>query len=225
MAAITAFPQEKDPFKEEKSDDSLAQEDDTFKVFPDPAGQEYFPKGEALFYTKYLAAMKEPSVKAPLKKGVERVLRFTYLRSFHDPLVIRVVQKGEILTTRAVKLKMEPGYKPGKILYDKTWILKEANSKLVRSLLRQKDFWKPLNAAEQEINIGLDGSQWIFEVHDKTGYRIISVWSPEASTFTDKELKEFGLDKTKLRDFMVYQKTGNQLLKIGRILPNPEENY
>jgi hypothetical protein len=216
MFVVIAFCQDK------KTDFNIEK---TPKSLTDSAGQKYFPESESLFYGKYLAAMNEPSVMAPLKKEVEHVMRFTYLRTFDDPLVIRVVQKGDVFTARAVKLEMKRGYKPGKILHDKTWKLAEADKKLVLSLFKQKDFWKPLNATEQEVNMGLDGSSWIFEVHDKTGYRIIDVWSPESSTFSDKELKELGIDKSKVRDFMVYHKTGNKLLKIGGLLPAPQDNY
>ena len=50
-----------DPFAKGKSAETGVQEDETFKVFPDPAGKEYFPKDRSSYYTRYLSAMKEPS--------------------------------------------------------------------------------------------------------------------------------------------------------------------
>lgn len=200
--------------------------DETFKVFPDPSGQEYFPKDKASYYTRYLSAMKEPSVKAPLKKGVERVIRFTYLRSFHDPLAVRIVDRGGALTATSIRLKMDREYRPVKILHDKTWTLNAGSSKSIRSLLAQKDFWKPLNADEEALaSGGSDGSRWIFEIHDKDGYRMLDIWTPDALAMPDKELEEAGLDPRKLRDFLIYKKTGNRILEIGKILPKPEDRY
>jgi hypothetical protein len=67
-AALMLFPMiacsalgEEDPVAKEGADKAAVQEDDSFKVFPDPAGKEYFAKDRASYYTKYLLAMKEPS--------------------------------------------------------------------------------------------------------------------------------------------------------------------
>jgi hypothetical protein len=223
LVPIIVYGQE-DPFACGKSEVAPVQEDETFKVFPDPAGKEYFPKDKASYYTRYLSAMKEPSVKAPLAEGVKRVFRFTYLRSFHGPLAVRVVEKDGVIVATAIQLQKDREHRPGKIHHQKTWNLDAESSKKVQALLAQNDFWKPLNESEQALSSGLDGSQWIFEIHDKDGYRMLDIWSPDAR-MPAKELKELGLDPTKIRDFMIYKTTGNQILKIGEIQPKPEDRY
>jgi hypothetical protein len=198
LATSGAHGQE-DPFLGDKPEETAVQEDDTFKVFPDPAGKEYFPKDRASYYTRYLSAMKEPSVKAPLAEGVAGVFRFTYLRSFHDPLVVRIVDKGEDLTMTAIRLKMDREYRPVKIIHDETWNLDPESTKTVRGLLTQKDFLKPLNGTEEALaSGGLDGSRWIFELHDKDGYRMLDIWSPDALAMPEEELKQAGLDSKKM---------------------------
>jgi hypothetical protein len=237
-AALMLFPMivfsalgEEAPIAKQEADKAAVQEDDSFKVIADPVGKGYFPEGRASFYTKYLSAMKESSVLSPLEKGVERVFRFTYLRSFHDPLVVRITEAGGTSTARALRLKMDENYRPVGIVRDKTWKLDDESKKAVRTLPEQRDFWKPLSATEEMIaSGGLDGSRWIFEIHDKDGYRMIDVWSPEIMARSDKggeqsasgDLKK---DPDKMRDFLIYKKTGEKLLELGRILPEPEERY
>ncbi len=217
---------QEDPFADGKSEETSVQKDDMFKVFPDPAGKEYFPKDKASYYTRYLSAMKEPSVNAPLAEGVARVFRFTYLRSFHDPLVVRIIDKGKDLTMTAIRLKMDREYRPVKVLHDETRALGPESTQTIRELIAQKDFGKPLNGTEEELASGrLDGSRWIFEIRDKDGYRMLDIWTPEALAMPEKELKDAGLDPTKIRDFLIYKKTGNSLLEIGKILPKPDERY
>jgi hypothetical protein len=223
MIACSAFAED-DPLAKDEADKAVVQEDDSFKVIADPAGKAYFPEGRASYYTEYLSAMKEPSVLSPLEKGVERVFRFTYLRSFHDPLVIRITEAGDTVTARAVRLEMDQQYQPVKIVSDKTWKLDEEGRKSVKPLPEQKGFWAPLSDAEQSVAQGMmDGSTWVFEVHDKDGYRMIDIRSPDA--LAKLELGNLGVDSSKPRDYLAYKKTGEKLLKIGGILPEPEERY
>lgn len=227
LIASMAFGQSLSPPDREVAGAPTEQEDDTFKVFPDPEGKEYFPKESASYYTRYLSTMKEPSVKSALEKGVVRVYRFTYLRSFHDPLVVRITDTGDKVTARAVRLKMDREYRPVKIIHDETWNLNDESAKTIKTLLEQKDFWTPLNATEKAVvSGGCDGSRWIFEIHDKDGYRMIDIWSPDSfGKITDEQFKNAGIDRTKLRDFLVYRKSGIKVLELGKILPEPDARY
>ena len=203
-----------------------ARKDDIFKVFPDPDGEHYFPEGKASYYTKYLSAMKEPSIKAPLADGISSVFRFTYLRSFHDPLVVRITENERELTATAIRLKMDRKYQPVKILHNESWTLDAKDSKSVRELLDQVDFWKPFNRSEEELaQGGLDGSMWVFEIHDKDGYKMIDIWSPDSLIIPEATLRKLGLDPAEIRDFLIYRTTGNRFLEIGKILPKPEDMY
>jgi hypothetical protein len=69
-----------------------------------------------------------------------------------------------------------------------------------------------------------DGSTWIFEVHDKDGYRMIDIPNPDALAKME-DLKGLGGDPSKPRDYLAYKKTGEKLLKIAGILPEPEDRY
>ena len=71
---------------------------------------------------------------------------------------------------------------------------------------------------------GLDGSRWIFELHDNNGYKMIDVWSP-GSTPLDDVLKRAGIDPKSLRDFVTYKRVGIEILKQGGVLPKEDNQY
>lgn len=215
---------EEDPLAGDESNKAVVEKDDAFKVVADPAGKAYFPEGRASYYTKELLAMMEPSVLSPLEKGVERVFRFTYLRSFHDSLVVRITEAGGTTTIRAVQLERDLQYRPVRIAHDKTWKLDEEGRKAVKPLPEQKGFWTPISDIELAVALSFsDGSKWIFEVHDKNGYRMIDIQSPDR--LAKMELPGPEGDPTKPRDYLAYKKTGEKLLKLAGILPAKDERY
>lgn len=193
--------------------------DDTFKVFTDPAGQEYFPKERASYYTRYLSAMKEPSVQARLPEGTELVLRLTYLPSFGAPLAVRIWKTGGVFHARTVALKRPLDQEPLKITLDKDLKLEGKSTKDIESIWGNEAFWRPWNSDENIlVSGGLDGARSIFKLHDARGYRMIDVWSPEAlsAVKNDKEgLKNAQVDPTKLRDFDIYITACIPLLKMA----------
>lgn len=95
----------------------------------DAWGKRYFPEGREGFHVPYLLAMKEPSVMAKLPRNVERVARFTLLRSFHAPLAVRITwQKDGVILARAVRLQRSYDFnKPGPIEHTETVRLRAAS--------------------------------------------------------------------------------------------------
>ncbi|XHR28657.1 MAG: hypothetical protein ACFUZC_22410 [Chthoniobacteraceae bacterium] len=203
-------------------------QDDTFKIFPDPAGHAYFPKGRESFYTAYLKAMGEPSLMMPTKPQNDFALRFTWLRSFHDPIVIRIWQQGDHYQIRAVQLEKQKDDSPGPISKDQTRQLTKREVSQIKHFLRTKEFWKPLNEVEATLmSGGCDGSKWIFEQADKQKFQMIDLWSP--TDFSPEkpwllDLKKSGLNLAELRDFTGYSQLGLYLLKITNLLPPKKED-
>ncbi len=205
-----------DPFSEVEPT-----KDDTFKIFPDPNGKAYFPKGRESYYTKYLAAMIEPSVVAPLTNGVQKVFRLTYLRSFHDPLVVRLTMRDGIFEMRAVQLERDREWRPVKIIHDETKKLNQEDSAALAQMLEKEDFWKEFTDGETLVmEMIRDGSTWIFEMHDANGYKMVEVRSPQhlADIAKDGEIEVE-------RDFSQYFHVGARLLKLGDISPPKDEHY
>jgi hypothetical protein len=109
-------------------------EDDTFVVCPDPKGLVYFPKDQESYYTRYLAAMKEPSLMPQAQGEKAFSIRFTWLRSFHDPIAIRIWKDGEDRYIRAVKLTERKDHSLGPASKDFTRKLTPAEWKQIAAI-------------------------------------------------------------------------------------------
>lgn len=192
------------------------EEDDSPKVFPDPAGKAYFPEGTARWYTRHFLAMKEPSLQPDLPPGATFILRLTILPSFTDDLMVRIYDKDGKIYARAVRQKKDQDHNPQEITHDKTAALDHELPEGIKSLFANKEFWKPLNG-DEEGNSGFDGERWIFELKDRTGYHMLDIWSPEYPRPSDAILKEAGFDPAQLRDYAPYVKAGNALLELMKL--------
>jgi hypothetical protein len=94
--------------------------------------QQYFPKGAFAhgqgdgdfvvgWYSSQLRAMKEPSLSTASPSEQATTYRFTWLRTFHHPLVARFVLDGSGAGTLYVKMADGAGgYQPGKVIVDST---------------------------------------------------------------------------------------------------------
>jgi len=203
------------------------QQDDTFKIFPDSAGRAYFPKGRESFYTRYLRAMGEPSLMVPTKTQDSFTLRFTWLRSFHDPIAIRIWRDGDEYRIRVVRLAKQQDYSPGPITKDQTRSLRKSELSQIQDFLNISKFWQPLNDTESPLMDGCDGAEWIFEQTEKVKYQMVDIWSPmyfEPKTRTRADLEKTRIDLTKVRDFTGYSRLGLYLLKITKVLPAKKED-
>lgn len=199
-------------------DSPAPQEDAVFKVVPDASGTAYFPNGMASYYTPYLKALEEPSLMKPLEKSTRRVIRFTLIPSFSGAMAVRFTETAVGFSARAAALGDRKEDELGRIIRDETSKPAADVMKPALEFLERKDFWKPLNDQEDAAAFGFDGDRYIFEMHDENGYQMISIWTPAAvAAITPEQFRNGGLDPTKLRDFMVYEKAGRKLLEIGKM--------
>lgn len=203
---------------------NASREDDTFKVFADAAGRAYFPKDRESYYTRYLAAMKEPSLMPQPKSADAFALRFTWLRSFHDPIAVRIWRDGDQYRIRAVRLARQQDYRPGPPTNDATRPLTKVELAEIQRMTKANDLWKPLN--EQELlatGASGDGSQWIFERLNQRDYSMLDLWSPTG--YGIEEYKKHGVDVSKIRDFKAFVRLGLYLLRITKLTPNDDDIY
>lgn len=197
---------------------------DTFVVHPDPKGLVYFPKDQESYFTRYLAAMKEPSLMPQAQGEKAFSMRFTWLRSFHDPIAIRIWKEGEDHYIRAVKLTKQTDYSPGPASKDFTRKLIDAEWNQIAAISELPQVWTPLNNDERNaFSGGCDGARWIYERRDEGKYSMLDLWCPK--DYGPKEFKEAGLDPSKLRDFKTYVRLGLVLLKIADLTPKEEDIY
>lgn len=213
-----------DPFLASSKTEAKTEKDDTFLVYPDPKGLMYFPKEQESYYTKYLAAMKEPSLMPQAQGEKAFSMRFTWLRSFHDPIAIRIWKEGEDRFIRAVRLTKQEDYSPGPASKDFTRQLTPDEWKQIAAITESPLIWTPLNH-EERIAVwgGCDGARWIFERRDEGKYSLLDLWCPK--DYGPKEFKEAGLDPSKLRDFKTYVRLGLLLLKISELTPKEDDIY
>lgn len=134
------------------------------------------------WYSSALAAAEEPSLAMTpsTDPGESQQFRFTWLPTFHHPVMVRVTfdATGGILD--AVELTGAGGYSPGKI-----------GRKIHRTLrpeelskIRQASGDATLFEFEEEScdQIHLDGSEWLFEKRNSEGYHFGNYWAPRGNT-------------------------------------------
>jgi hypothetical protein len=147
---------------------------------PSPNSTDYYFRGGTFrkddsfvrgWYSKQLAAMKEPSLSCGPTQGTE--FRFTWLRTFHHPIAVRVANKGDgDAELVAVELDGAGGYDPGKELHRLSRSISAAEWLKIKSLM---EHWALQPDQEQR---GFDGSEWLFEARTSNGYRAVAVWTP-----------------------------------------------
>ena len=146
---------------------------------------------EADWYPKHWRAAEEPSLYLASRASKARSLRFTWLRTFENPVIVRIdeLPSGKMRLT-AKQLSGAGGYEPGevarKIVRDLT---AEEQAKLVATLAQTRVFELPSRVCDG----GLDGTQWIVEATGPSGYQYVNRWSPERGPVYDLGLALLGL--------------------------------
>lgn len=149
----------------------------TAEVFPATdtvTGRPPFDDFHRKWYSKHLVAMSESS----LTESPGEAYRFLWLRTFHAPVMIRVVCVETGCELTALRTNGHGGYEPGAIVERKTRKLSNTEVSRFKALLAAVQFWQPTPADDR---IGLDGAQWILEGRRGQTYHLWDVWSPPPS--------------------------------------------
>lgn len=132
-------------------------------------------------HAKMLAAMMEPALTA--EKGYLEVYRFTWLRTFEEPVMVRVQQSGaNTFSATLITLSGRGGYEPGIIERNTSFKINTRTWKAIQKKVKKSDFW---NQPCQSGNAGFDGEVWVLEGKRNNKYHFMTRWSPE-------EKSEFG---------------------------------
>jgi hypothetical protein len=124
------------------------------------------------WYSKQMLAMGEPSISCG---NPGEVYRFTWLRTFHHPVALRVEAHGEMATLYAIELDGAGGYEPGKVLRKSERSLSAAEFKELKSIFSDSHYY---SLPTTEDRLGFDGSEWILEQSGKEGYHLVVRWTP-----------------------------------------------
>ena len=124
------------------------------------------------WYSKHLHALEEPALNDSLSA---KVFRFTWLRTFDNPIVIGLENKNDSITLYWKVCDGAGGYEPGKIIKDKCirLTLKEWTDFVTN--INSIDYWN-LPSIESRI-LGTDGAQWILEGKELGKYHVVDRWS------------------------------------------------
>lgn len=122
------------------------------------------------WFSEQLRAMGEPSLSCGTPG---RVYRFTWLRSFHHPVAVRVTDFGGRGRLDVVELDGFGGYEPGKPLRRGSFVLGKKSMAQIRAAMAAA--WD-LDATEPSS--GRDGAEWIIELTDDSRHHAVLRWSP-----------------------------------------------
>ena len=151
----------------------------------------YFPAGvfargkwdnalAAQWYRGQLRALDEPALFNNPSLTAEVVYRFTWLRTFHHPIALRVVIHADGTGTLTAKMADGAGgYKPGKLTLNRTREISQAEVQRLSSLVQAMDFWHMPTEPPFDKGAGCFGAEWILEGLRGAEYHVVDRWSPE----------------------------------------------
>jgi len=128
------------------------------------------------WFSKFLFAMKEPLLfNKPIQK---EVFRFTWLRTFDEPVVIRIEKESNQISVSWKVADGKGGYEPGNLITNMNKSISIHDWDEFTDLVKKIDFWNMKRSGQS----GFDGSEWILEGVNESNYHVVSVWTPNAKS-------------------------------------------
>lgn len=153
--------------------------------------------GRLKWYDTHLKALEEPVLG---KAFPSTIIRFTWLRTFHNPIVIRLERINDAVTLYWKVNDGKGGYEPGKIVVNKkkTMTIREWND--FTASLNALDFW---NMPTSGNLMGSDGARWLLEGCEPGKYHVVDRWTGD-SIFSNVCLKLVALTGMEIPTDEVY---------------------
>jgi hypothetical protein len=130
------------------------------------------------WYGAHLSALGEPVLCG--EEGTEqRIIRLTWLPSFHPSVVVRVER---LSTGYRLEAKIESGaggYEPGHLARDTVITLSVTDGAEFERLLAAAHFWGLPTVPAPDGTVGLDGAQWVIEGLSDGRYHVVDRWTPD----------------------------------------------
>jgi len=147
------------------------------------------------WYSKMLFKMKEPVLIN--YKGDKEIYRFTWLRTFHHPVAVRLEKQNNSIKLFSKVCNGAGGYEPGQLIFDTILNVRDDQYKLLIQKIDSINFWNL--KTEQRKDAGLDGSEWIIEAVRDSKYHMVSRWSPrEGRQVNFRSVGEFLVSLSKI---------------------------
>jgi hypothetical protein len=126
------------------------------------------------WYSKHLYALNEPVLFSD--KSSNETYRFTWLRTFDNPIAIRIEKNKDSYTLFWRQSDGAGGYEPGKIIVDRQQTIDKKTWDSFLDKLTEINFWQlPTN----EMDFGHDGARWILEAKTPQKYHVVNRWTPK----------------------------------------------
>jgi hypothetical protein len=130
------------------------------------------------WYSEQLGALKEPIIFSDTSKF--EIYRFTWLRTFHNPIAIRIEHRDKNYFMVWKVCDGKGGYAPGKLKVSKIMQINRQEWKKFIKLIRVLDFWS-LPTSDYRLT-GVDGAQWILEGKSENRYHVVDRWGAFVNT-------------------------------------------
>lgn len=131
-------------------------------------------------FSRYLFAMREPILS--IGKAPKETYRFTWLRTFHNPVTIGIEHRGSNYSLYWKILSGLSGYSPiGKLIINKHKEIDEESWNNFQKLIDELNFWE-MSAVCSNNQIGFDGASWILEGRNFVQYHAVYRHSPDSET-------------------------------------------
>jgi len=155
------------------------------------------------WYSRQLSALQEPSMLSFKSGSDDQVYRFTWLRTFHHPIAVRVVLhkdgSGELTTKQT---SGAGGYSAGSLVLNETRKLSADEIARFNNALQQSDFWRMRSLEKRQMT---DGADWIFEGVKEKDYKLAVRYCAKTGSYRAMCLMMvFELAKLKVDESEVY---------------------
>ena len=145
------------------------------------------------WYSRHLKALEEPIIYSDTT-GRE-FIRFTWLRTFDNPIVVRIENNNGVYFVYWKKSDGQGGFCPGKLVVDGKRQINVRQWNNIVNQLNRSNFWR---LPTHNPFFGFDGAQWILEAKIDGKYHFIDRW-----TFPDRRIKQFCLSLLELTDLKI----------------------
>jgi hypothetical protein len=129
------------------------------------------------WFSQQLYALQEPSLFVERKDKSVESYRFTWLRTFHHPVAIRIDIHPDGSASLSTKTASGAGgYDPGHVIQSDSRILTKEETQKFLEFTEKVEFWSL--PAYDDSRDGADGSEWIVEGVSRGNYHVVSRWTP-----------------------------------------------
>jgi len=155
--------------------------------------------------SRVLRDMDEPSLWEASQKQKSEIYRFIWLRSFSQPIAVRLTIDVDGSGDLVVKaLSRSHGDDAASLVMDQRSHLPPIEVRSFIEKLTKADFWD-LPTDRLEDMYGRDGATWIMEGTNDGAYHIVKRWSPRDSPYRDACMYlALGLARLKIPDREIY---------------------